>query len=272
MRRTILGCSLIVLLLAGLALAQSSGNFTYGTSGNSTNCILDTRTGGISGGALCSTNSNGGITVTCTTDQDCLNYYGSNSGATCNTQLGQCMLPQPNTDCGGNFMAGIHTSSGNGNVFVIRPSMVVGLLTDVTVSSRQLAPSGTVSSSALAGVDVSVSVGQVGGNGNLPTIPNFGVTYDARFIQISTNLFQAIAASCTNITNGCFLTFAESTVAAHSFEWIVQNLSAGNYGITVNWSATVAGQGQFESLTCVGPVNFTVTQNKVFHQNQINQY
>src|SRR5690242_5975090 len=43
----------------------------------------------------------------------------------------------------------LKTSSGNGNVFVVRPSAVVGLLTDVTVSSKQIGS--TVSSSAQAG-------------------------------------------------------------------------------------------------------------------------
>ena len=259
----------IAMLIAPIAFAQSSGNFAYGTSGGALNCTLDDKNGSITGGALCSANSNGGITVTCTTDQDCLNFYGSNSGATCNTSLGQCVLPAANTNCGGNFYAGIKTSSGAGNVFVIRPSLVIGLLTDVTVSSKQIAVSGSVSSSALAGVNVTVSVGKEGGPAATP-IPNFPVTYDARFVQISTNLFQALATQCTNIANGCFLTFAESSVSAHSFDWIVTNLSSGNYGVTMNWSSTVNGQGIYESLTCVGPVNLTVQQNKIFHQNEVN--
>src|SRR5215470_495093 len=195
-------------LTTTMAFAQSSGNFTYGTSGGSLNCTLDDSKGNITGGALCSANNNGGVTVTCTTDADCLNFYGSNSGATCNT-MGQCVLPTPDTNCGGNFYAGIKTSSGAGNVFVIRPSLVVGLLTDATVSSKQITTTGTVSSSALAGVNVSVSVGAETGSGAPQTIPNFPITYDARFVQISTNLFQALATQCTN---GCFLTFAESTV------------------------------------------------------------
>jgi len=32
----------------------------------------------------------------------------------------------------------------------------------------------------------------------------------------------------------------------------------------------VAGTGVFESLTCVGPVNVTVQQNKIFSQNSVN--
>ncbi len=260
----------VVALTPVLANAQSSGNLTYGTSGNTTNCVLNQKSGAISGGALCSANSLGGVTFTCATDADCTSILGSNSGATCNLALGQCVFPTPQTNCGGNFYAGIKTSSGNGNVFVIRPSMVIGLLTDVILSSKQITTTGTVSSSALAGVDVTVSVGAESGLGKPTTIPNFGVTYDARFVQISTNLFAGLSANCTGATNGCFISFAESTVSAHSFDWIVKDLSSGNYGVTVNWASTVNGTGIFESLTCVGPVNFTVQQNKVFHQNEVN--
>jgi hypothetical protein len=259
----------LCLLLAASAMAQSSGNLSYGSSGNSINCTMDNN-GTITGGALCSTNSTGGVTVACASNADCLNYYGSNSGATCDVGSGTCVLPAPQTNCGGNFYAGIKTSSGSGNVFVIRPSLVIGLLTNVTVSSKQIAASGTTSSSALAGVNVGVTVGAESGTGKPNVIPNFPVTYDARFVQISTNLFQALATQCTTITNGCFLTFAESTVSAHSFDWIVTNLSSGNYGVTLNWSATVNGSGQFEALTCVGPVNLTVQQNKIFHQSSVN--
>jgi hypothetical protein len=259
----------ISMLFAVSAMAQSSGNFSYGTSGGSLNCTMDNN-GVISGGALCSTNSTGGVTVSCLSDADCLGYYGSNSGATCNLGTDTCVLPAANTNCGGNFYAGIKTSSGNGNVFDIRPSLVIGLLTNVTVSSKQLAASGTTSSSALAGVNVGVTVGAEKGTPPPTVIPNFPVTYDARFVQISTNLFQALATQCSTITNGCFLTFAESTVSAHSFDWIVSNLSSGNYGVTLNWSATVNGTGQFSALTCVGPVNLTVQQNKIFSQNTVN--
>ena len=160
----------------------------------------------------------------------------------------------------GNAVAGIKTSSGSGNVFVVRPSAVIGLLTDVTVSSKQT----TASSSALAGVNVSVSVT---GPGNPVVIPNFPVTYDSRYIQISTNLFQALASQCLAINGGCFITFNESTVSAHSFDWIVGNLQSGTYTVTTNWTDSLGGTGISESLACVGPLNMTVQQNKIFHFN-----
>ena len=229
-----------IALGAVTASAQSSGNFSYATTGeNFVGCTLSNN-GTISGGFQCQSS--------CT-----LNPDGTSS---CTTQSGECM---------GNAVAGIKTSSGNGNVFVVRPSAVVGLLTDVTVNSKQSGSTvGGVSSSALAGVDFTVSVT---GPGSPVVIPNTAVTYDARYVQISTNLFQALATQCLAISGGCFLSFNESTVSAHSFDWIVKNLSSGTYTVTTTWKDTTAGTGISQSLACVGPLNMTVQQNKVFQFN-----
>jgi len=231
-----------MLSFAASAFAQSSGNFSYSTTGNGENptaCTMDSG-GKVSGGFTCQSS--------CTIDV--------NGVSTCLPQSGQCM---------GNAVAGIKTSSGNGNVFVIRPSAVIGLLTDVTVSSKQAGSStGAVSSSALAGVNFKVSVT---GPGSPKVIPNFPVTYDSRYIQISTNLFQALSTQCLAITGGCFITFNESTVSAHSFDWIVTNLQSGTYTVTTSWADSNGGSGISQSLACVGPLNVTVQQNKVFSFN-----
>ena len=47
-------------------------------------------------------------------------------------------------------------------------------------------------------------------------------------------------------------------------------LSSGTYGIAANWKASLGNTGISESLTCVGPVNLTVTQNKIFNFNTVN--
>src|SRR5215831_18015819 len=164
-------------------------------------------------------------------------------------------------------VAGIKTSAGSGNIFDIRPSAVIGLLTDVTVSSKQSGSStGAVSSSALAGVDFQVSV--QGPSGPVNVIPSNWITYDSRYIQISTNLFQALVMQCLAINGGCFITFNESTVSAHSFDWLVTNLQSGTYTVTTTWGDSLGGSGISESLACVGPVNVTVQQNKVFSFNK----
>lgn len=240
MKNLELAAGICIAFGAVTAIAQSSGNFSYASTGDSfVGCTLSNN-GTISGGYQCQSS--------CTLNSD--------GTSTCAPQSGECM---------GNAVAGIKTSSGNGNVFVVRPSAVVGLLTDVTVSSQQKGSSvGGVSSSAYAGVDFTVSVT---GPGSPTVIPNTAVTYDARYIQISTNLFQALASQCLAISGGCLLSFNESTVSAHSFDWIVKNLSSGTYTVTTSWKDTTAGTGISQSLACVGPLNMTVQQNKVFQFN-----
>jgi hypothetical protein len=152
-------------------------------------------------------------------------------------------------------------SSGSGNAVVIRPSVVTGLLTDVSITDKQ------PSSFAQAGVNFSVRVTPLSGQPAPAVTPNYAVAYDGRFIQISTNLFQAIGAACTTNVNGCFFNFNETTLSAHSFDWVVTNLTSGNYGITVEWTPHTSAQAPSSALTCVGPLNLTATQVKIFQQN-----
>jgi hypothetical protein len=197
-----------------------------------------------------------------------------------------------NNVCNGALQAGIKTNGGSGNVFVIRPSAVVGLLTDLTVSRNGTINIGT--SSALAGVDFNVDVKSLSGQPQANVIPAFPITYASRFVQISTNLFDVLGTLCTTVTPtgavngvggvttaaGCFISFNESTVSAHSFDWIAGapakdgtgTLASGNYGVTVNWSSSLGNFGISRSLTCVGPVNLTVQQNKVFSFNTPNTF
>ena len=248
----IIRCCLLAALTT-TAFAQSSGNFTYGTgvdsSGNplTTACVLQSN-GQISGGVQCQ--------QACT-----LNADGS---TTCTPANG------PTQDCVGNAYAAIKTSSGAGNVFVVRPSAVIGLLTDVTVNSKQ----NSAVSSALAGIDFTVDVSPAGSQTAPTVIPNYSLTYDARYVQISTNLFSVLSTQCAAVAGGCFITFNESTVSAHSFDWIATNLSTGQYNVTTHWqpSAGFGVSGIGEALACVGPVNMTVQQNKIFHFNSVNSF
>ena len=235
-------------LTAAPALAQSSGNFTYGSNGGTTHCVLQSG-GNITGGQTCQQNCTlqADGTVACTGD-------GQGSDL-----------------CVGGFGVGIKTSSGAGNVFVMRPSAVVGLLTDVSLAKNSTTSIGT--SSALAGVDFSVDVKPAPAK----VIPNYPVTYASRFVQISSNLFDVLGTTCTTVsttnpTGSCFFDFHESTVSAHSFDWIATGLSSGQYVVTVNWSSSLGNAGIGRALTCVGPVNFTVDQKKVFQFNRTNSF
>lgn len=241
-----------MLLCSLVAFGQSAGNFTYGSNGGSTHCVLNNSNnpGAITGGLTCQENCtadpNTGI-ITCAGD-------GQGSGL-----------------CAGGFAVGIKTNSGAGNVFDIRPSAVIGLLTDVSLQKSSTTSVG--SSSALAGVDFSVSVSPA----PAAVTPSYPVTYASRFVQISSNLFDVLSTTCTTVTTtnpsgSCFINFNESTVSAHSFDWIASGLSSGQYIVSVNWSSALGNTGISQALTCVGPVNLSVTQNKVFQFNKVNSF
>lgn len=288
------------ILAASMSFGQSSGNFSYGTNAaDVTACALNNNnTGTITGGVQCSM---GTLGSSCTTDANCpsgelcFNPTGGTLAGSCIVPTGgactadaQCTAPAtcvipPNSPpgtqgicgvvgsglCLGTLKAGIKTNSGNGNVFVVRPSAVIGLLTDVSVAKNLTLEIGT--SSALAGVDFAVSVKPLNNQPDPVVYPSYAITYDARFVQISTNLFNVLGTLCST-TTGCFLSFNESTVSAHSFDWIATGLSTGNYGIEVDWTSSLGDFGIARSMTCVGPVNLTVQQNKVFSFNTINSF
>lgn len=154
---------------------------------------------------------------------------------------------------------GLKVSSGSGVGLIVRPSAVVGLLTDVTVTSKNS------SSFAEAGVNFSVKVTPLSGQAPPDVTPATSqwITYDERYISISTNLFQAISTQCTAI-GGCFFTFDETTLSAHSFDWVVDNLSSGDYEIEVDWAPYSGAQAPSTAQTCVGPLMLTAEQVKGF--------
>jgi hypothetical protein len=292
-----------MLLCSVVAFGQASGNFTYGNTG-STHCQLNQNNGQITGGTTCSAG-------TCATNADCNGGAGGTGGGiggTCvnistTTGLGTCATscssasdcPTGQTcnggvctgGCSGSLNAAIKTNSGSGNVFVVRPSAVIGLLTDVSLQKNSTIDVGT--SSAYAGVDFTVTANGMNGQAAPCVTPNFSVTYAARYIQISSNLFSVLGSLCTTTNTitgitaavGCYINFNESTVLAHSFDWLVGSpaaagashcsaLSSGTYGIAANWTASLGNTGLSEALTCVGPVNLTVQQNKIFNFNAVN--
>lgn len=151
-------------------------------------------------------------------------------------------------------------SSGNGVALVIRPSAVVGLLTNLSLNKTGLA-------SSQAGVNFQVTVTPLSGQPAPTVTPGLPVTYDDRYVSISTNLFDAIATQCAAITGGCYFDFNQTTLSAHSFDWVVTNLSSGNYGITVTWTPYTTATAPNTAQTCVGPIVLTAEQTKIFNQS-----
>jgi hypothetical protein len=157
----------------------------------------------------------------------------------------------------------LHISSGNGNTIYIRPSAVTGLLTDLSLSGHS--GGGTVTTQAQAAITFQVTVTPLSNNATPTVTPSGSVTYDDRFLQISTNLFDKLT-TCT-VDSPCFFDLNETTLSAHSFDWVVTGLSAGNYGITVTWQPTTTAAAPSTAAACVGPVVLTATQTKLFTQS-----
>jgi len=154
-------------------------------------------------------------------------------------------------------------SSGNGNTVYIRPSAVTGLLTNLSL--RGSFGSGTSSTSAQAAITFQVTVTPLSGQAPPTVTPSAPVTFDDRFMQISTNLFNLLTV-CT-VAAPCEFDLNETTLSAHSFDWVVTGLSAGNYGITVTWTPKTTATAPSSAQACVGPVVLTATQTKLFTQS-----
>jgi len=176
------------------------------------------------------------------------------------------------TDVGGQLGTGTsHTllnttmkvSSGNGIALVIRPSAVTGLLTNASMSGKS--GGGISTASAQAAVTFSVAVTPLSGQAPPTVIPSAPVTYDDRFLQISTNLFNTLA-TCTDLVP-CTFDVNQTTLSAHSYDYVVTGLTAGNYGVTVSWSTNTTAAAPSSAMACVGPVVITAEQVKIFQQN-----
>src|SRR5262249_31046272 len=105
----------------------------------------------------------------------------------------------------------LHMSSGNGNALIIRPSAVTGLVTNLSISGFQ--GSGTKTASAQASITFQVTITPLGNQGAPTVTPSAPVTYDDRFLQISTNLFNQLS-ECT-LLSPCFFDLNETTLSAH---------------------------------------------------------
>jgi hypothetical protein len=177
------------------------------------------------------------------------------------------------TDIGGLLGGGVtqtalsttlKVSNGQGIAALIRPSAVVGLLTDLSLSGKFGDKIST--GSAQATVSFQVTVTPLSGQPAPTVTPSDPVVYDDRFMQISTNLFGKLA-ECT-ADSPCTFDFDETTLSAHSFDFVVTNLDTGNYGFTVTWTPVTTAQAPNEALACVGPVVLTAEQVKIFKQSQ----
>jgi hypothetical protein len=146
----------------------------------------------------------------------------------------------------------VKVSSGSGVALVITPSLVTGLYTNNKLSSS------STTSTQNVGLRVKVKVDGVTA-AVLPELGSDGVIYDQRFMQVTASFLNGL----TTCLNTCFQ-IVQSTLAAHSFNFYVSNLTVGTHTISVSWDLVGGGNGE---ATCVGPGTLTVEQVKNFTFN-----
>lgn len=157
----------------------------------------------------------------------------------------------------------LKTPNSAGTALVIRPSLVTGLFTKTRITQYD------TDAAAVAGVEVRVLID---GKTVAPGTP-YGVVagdndgwvyYDKRFQQLSTNLFSKIDACGTDVgTAECYLELVQSTLSAHSLDFVVGNVGVGDHTLKVEWRLQPSAANANEKA-CVGPAVLAVEQVKTF--------
>lgn len=162
----------------------------------------------------------------------------------------------------------VQTPNSQFTTLLITPSLVTGLFNNTQVT-------GAMETSAnSAAVKVTVTLD------GTPVLPATTVTpsiiYDQRFQQLSSNVFDQISGCSMN--NNCSIDLVESTLAAHSFNFVRTNVGGGNHHLVVTWvfectdtsGTTVPCTAAYTTNTagaCAGPGTVTVQQVKAFSQS-----
>jgi hypothetical protein len=159
--------------------------------------------------------------------------------------------------------AQIQTPNSGSTALLIRPSLVTGLYTNTKLS----ASGSLTTATATAGLRVFVTLD------GKPVAPDTGsgVIFDERFQQLSTNLLTTIT-ECTVLnpdgttSNTCYLDLLQSTLSAHSFDFVAPNVGGGNHSLKVWWELVTPKINGVQAA-CAGPGVLTVEQVKNFNQS-----
>jgi hypothetical protein len=162
----------------------------------------------------------------------------------------------------------IKTPNSSYTTLLITPSLVTGLFTNTAITQDMQ------SSAVSAAVKVSVTLDS---KPVLPATMNTPeIIYDQRFQQLSSNIFDQIV-TCSAMNN-CSIDLIDSTLAAHSFNFVAPNVGGGNHHLQVSWvfectdntGTVVPCTDVYTANTagaCAGPGTVTVTQTKAFSQS-----
>jgi hypothetical protein len=213
------------------------------------------------GASTASAQSSGNFTATITQAQCMINTVGG--------------LPDSGALSGGSPLsvldAYIKTPNSTFTTLLIRPSLVTGLFNNTQLTSAM----DTSANSAAVKVYVTLDGVPVAPDNATVPYPGNGIIYDERFQQVSSDSLLLLAV-CGN-TNNC-IDLVESTLAAHSFDFVAPNVGGGTHHLQVSWlfvctdsdGTVVPCSTAYTANTagaCAGPGSVTVTQTKNFKQN-----
>jgi hypothetical protein len=218
------------------------------------------------GSSTASAQSSGNFTASLTTTQCVINTVGGlpNSGALSGGAGGP--IPISALD------AYIKTPNSTFTTLLITPSLVTGLFTNTAIT-QDMQRSAV---SAAVRVFVNLDNKPVYPDNPMQPYPGTGIIYDQRFQQLSADIFDNLV-SCS-VANNCSIDLVNSTLAAHSFNFVAPNVGGGTHHLQVSWvfectdntGAQVQCTDVYTANTagaCAGPGSVTVTQTKNFKQN-----
>jgi hypothetical protein len=164
----------------------------------------------------------------------------------------------------------IKTPNSSSTTLLITPSLVTGLFNNTQVTGAMETSANSAAVRVFVTMDGSAVAPDSGGTNPI------GIIYDQRFQQLSSNVFDSITSCSAN--NTCSIDLVESTLAAHSFNFVAPNVGGGVHHLQVKWAfqctdntgTSVPCTTAYTTNTagaCAGPGDVTVTQVKTFTQS-----
>jgi hypothetical protein len=202
----------------------------------------------------------------------------SSGNFTATVQTSQCTInTNPTSLTPGSLSGGgtlldtyIKTPNSQFTTLLITPSLVTGLFNNTQVTTAMPSSANSAAVKVTVTLDGNAVPPETGGSS-----PN-GIIYDQRFQQLSAPLFSQLMECAMN--NNCSIDLVESTLSAHSFNFVATNVGGGNHHLVVTWAfvctdnsgATVPCTTTYLANTagaCAGPGTFTIVQTKAFSQS-----
>jgi len=247
-RNFVLALALTFCLGSGMAMAQSSGNFSAGAI--NTACVLNDSTGALT--PAC------GVTATNGTVCSDLSVPIKTSNAN-----GLTLLVTPS------MVTGLFTDTKI-DTTVSSSSADVGVQVCLTVdnSTNGVLPAGGCVVYDQRFQQLSSGLfSQISECAATNTTTACTTDSDCASLNTSTESYSCVGGYCQGTNTACNIDLILSTLSAHSFNFIV-SVPGGNHTINATWSLIgVKTTGSANVAACTGPGTLTVMQGKVFNNS-----